>query len=206
MLLFVHRSGGVDRGSCASGQGGRAVSGSVIRCQTRPGDHCVRRYTSAAFVGLRVRVAGWRERRRERRCDRGDETFADGQRYRVHGERRPRPAAIVAGTGTGHGRGHGGGAAATGFGGQVVLPAQPHTGSTQRRDGHHQRQRAGVSVDSWRRTRGGRRARPPQRTNGRRYRRDATHGPVVLAPGHPGRAAHRRAHRRVQVSSGGLEL
>jgi len=42
----------------------------------------------------------------------------------------------------------------------VVFPAQPHTGSTQRRDGHHQRQRAGVSVDSWRRARSGRRTRP----------------------------------------------
>jgi len=166
MFLFVHRPSGADtRKHCASGQGGRAIGGSVIRCQTRPGGHCDGRRASATVVGLRVRVGRWRERRRERRRDRADGPAA-GQRYRVHSERRPRPAVIVASTGPGHGLGHGGGAAATGLGGQVVLPAQPHTGSTQRRDGHHQRQRAGVPVDSRRRARGWRRAGPAQRTHG----------------------------------------
>jgi len=164
MSLFVYRSGGVDLKRCASGQGGRAVGGSGVRCQTGPVGHCGRRHASATVVGLRVRVAGWRERRRERRRGRTDETAA-GQRDRVHGERRPRPAVVIASTGPGHGRGHFGRAADTGLGGQVVLPAQPHTGSTQRRDGHHQRQRTGVPVDSWRRARGGRRARPTQRTH-----------------------------------------
>jgi len=165
MLLFVHRPSGADRKRRASGQGGRAIGGSVIRRQARPGGHCGRRRASATVVGLRVRVGGRRERRRERGRDRADGPAA-GQRDRVHGERSPRPAVIVAGTGPGHGRGHGGGAAAAGLGGQVVLPAQPHTGSAQRRDGHHQRQRTGVPVDSRRRARGGRRARPAQRTHG----------------------------------------
>lgn len=208
LLSFVHRPSGVDedkRG--ASGQGGRAASGAVVRCQTRPGG---RRRATTTAVRLRLRVGGRRERRRERRRGRGHTSTAVGQRKRVRGggcgQQRPRPEVVVAGTGPGHGRGHGGVAEGTRPGGQVVLPAESHTGGAQRRDGHHQRQRTGVPVDSRRRARGGRRSRPAQRSHRRRHSRDAAHRPVVPAPGYPGRAAHRRADRRVQVPSGGLEL
>lgn len=199
-----HRPGSDGDGRGTSGQGGRAVSVPGVRSQTRRGGwRCI---DAAAVVGLRVRVGGRRKRRRERRRDRDHEPPA-GQRHRVPGRRRrSRPAVVVAGAGLGNGRGHGELAAPTGPGGQVVLPAQPRAGGAQRRDGHHQRQRTGVPVDRRWRSRRGRRPRPAQRTHGGRDRGDAAHRPCVPAPSHPARAALRRAHRRVQVSGGGLEL
>jgi len=65
-LFPFPRPGGVDgrrgeRGT--SGAGGRAVRGAGSRRQARAGG----RRSAAAVVGLRVRAAGRRERRRERR-------------------------------------------------------------------------------------------------------------------------------------------
>jgi len=140
---------------------------------------------------LRLRAGGWRERRRERRGV-GREP-----------DKRDRPRKEVAGAGDG--RSHGRAAAATWPGGQMVFQTQPGPDGPQRCDGHHQRQRTGVPVDSRRWARGRRRARPAQRSDGRRHRGDAARRQVRPAPGHPGRTAYRRADRRVQVSGGGLE-